>query len=359
VQVWGAIGAVALAFILYVWGRWIAGPYFEEVPAGPSEQPGWMDTLQLIWQPLFCLVALGFLYKFLIVPWRRTGRMTTDGMLCIAFALLFFQDPLSSFTGHWFTYNTNLLQMGSWVSYIPGWMSYSEPGANAAEPLLFTGAVYIWWFFGMALIGCWVMRLASARWPRLGTPELVAICFVAMFLGDIVAEGVIFIQLGFLTYPGGHWNLFGAGTWHQYPIHEGLTAAALFTGLASLRYFRNDKGETFADRGIETLKLSTGRKQVLKLLALIGAAQVIMLVTYNIPVATLIASHPAEWPEGHQARTYFNNQICGEGTARLCPQQGLPTVGNNQIEIGPGGKLTVPEDVQVPPRFVPLTGVDP
>lgn len=171
VQVWATFGGLGLAFILYVWGRWVAGPYFSTVPTGPSKVPTWMHDLHIGWQIAFAGVALGFLYWFLVRPWHRDGQPSTDGLLCAAIALLFFQDPLSSFTGHWFTYNTDMVQYGSWVSYIPGWMAYGAPGANVAEPLLFTGAVYIWAFFGLTLIGSWVMRAAGNRWARLGTPR--------------------------------------------------------------------------------------------------------------------------------------------------------------------------------------------
>jgi hypothetical protein len=312
-----------------------------------------MHDLQIVWQPVFAVIALGFLYWFLVRPWRRDGRPSTDGLLCAAIFFLFFQDPLSSFTGHWFTYNMNLWQMGSWVNEIPGWMAFGQPGANVGEPLVFTGAVYVWAFFGMVLLGSFIMRRAAARWPRLGTPWLIAICFLSLVVGDVVLEGFIWLPLGFLSYPGGHWNLF-AGTWHQYPIHEGITASALFTGLASLRHFRNDTGETFADRGIDKLRLGTGRKTALKFLAFIGASQVIMLVTYNIPVATLIASHPAKWPSSIQARSYFTDGVCGQGTNRLCPQPGLPTFGSNQISVARGGRLIVPAGVSLPRAFVPL-----
>jgi Spirocyclase AveC-like len=358
VQVWATIGGLALAFILVIWAKWITGPFFESVPAGPSHQPGWMDTLQTVWQPVFGAGALGMLYWFLVRPWRRDGQPSTDGLLIAAIAFLFFQDPVSSFTGHWFTYNSNLLNMGSWVNEIPGWMAYGAPGANVPEPLIFTSAVYVWAFFGMTLLGSTIMRLAGNRWPRLGTPSLIAICFATLFLGDIVLEGFIWLPLGFLSYPGGHWNLF-AGSWHQYPIHEGITAGALFTGLASLRHFRNDKGETFADLGVNKLSVSKGRKSVLKFLAFVGASQVIMLVTYNIPVATLIASHPAKWPDSIQERSYFTDGVCGSGTNRLCPQPGLPTVGPKQAEIGPGGRLTVPDNVKLPDQFVPFTATGP
>jgi hypothetical protein len=358
VQVWGVVGALALAFILFIWAKWVTGPYFEEVPAGPSEQPDWMTTLHLVWQIAFAGVAIAMLYWFLVRPWRRDGQPSTDGLLCAAIALLFFQDPLSSFTGHWFTYNMNLLQYGSWVNEIPGWMAFGAPGANVGEPLVFTGAVYVWAFFGMTLLGCAIMRGARSRWPTLRTPWLIGICFAALLVADVVLEGMIWLPLGFLTYPGGHWNL-NAGEWYQYPIHEGITASALFTGLASLRFFRNDLGQTFADRGVDKLSIGKGRKSILKFLAFVGATQVIMLVAYNIPVAALIASHPAEWPESIQERSYFTDGVCGEGTTRLCPQDGVPTTGADQLEIGTGGEVTVPSDVTLRDSFVPFIDTEP
>ncbi|MCX2934290.1 spirocyclase AveC family protein [Mycobacterium sp. CVI_P3] len=353
VQVWATIGGLVLAFIVVIWTKWVMGPYFTPVPSGPSRQPTWMTNLQFVWQIAFTGIALWFLYWFLVRPWRRDGRPSTDGLLCVAIALLFFQDPLSSFTGHWFTYNMNLFQYGSWVNEIPGWMAYGAPGANVGEPLVFTGAVYIWAFFGMTLIGCWIMRMVSRRWPRLSKPSLIAICFSTLFVADVILEGFIWLPLGFLTYPGGHWNLF-AGSWHQYPVHEAIFAGALFTGLACLRYFVNDRGETIADRGLEKLKAGSGVKTTLKFLAFIGVTQAIMMVTYNIPVAVLIAANPAEWPKSIQERSYFTDGVCGAGTTRLCPQPGVPTVGVGDVEIGPGGRSNVPAGVSVPTSFVPF-----
>jgi hypothetical protein len=356
VQVWAAIGGLALAFILFVWAKWVTGPYFERVPAGPSEPPAWMETLHLVWQWFFAAIALAMLYWFLVRPWRRDGRPSTDGLLCAAIFFLFFQDPLSSFTGHWFTYNMDLFQYGSWVNEIPGWMAYGAPGENVGEPLVFTGAVYIWAFFGLTLFGCWIMRFAARRRPTLGAPSLIAICFVSLFTADVVLEGMIWLPMGFLAYPGGHWNLF-AGTYHQYPLHEAITAGALFTGLASLRFFTNDRGETFADRGLDRLRLrqGSGSHTALKFLSFVGATQVIMLVTYNIPVAALIGSNPAPWPDSIQERSYFTDGVCGQGTPRLCPQPGVPTVGAGDVGIGPGGQSHVPPAAaDLPKGFVPF-----
>ena len=76
---------------------------------------------------------LGFpvaIYYFIIRPWRRERRITTDGMLMVAFGLLFFQDPLLNYFNTWCTYNTWLWNRGSWVLDIPGWVSWGKPGAD-------------------------------------------------------------------------------------------------------------------------------------------------------------------------------------------------------------------------------------
>src|SRR5262245_14063524 len=39
VKIWAVAGALLLLLQLYVWIRWITGPYFERVPAGPSDPP--------------------------------------------------------------------------------------------------------------------------------------------------------------------------------------------------------------------------------------------------------------------------------------------------------------------------------
>ena len=39
VKIWAVAGGALLALQLYVWIRWITGPYFERVPTGPSDPP--------------------------------------------------------------------------------------------------------------------------------------------------------------------------------------------------------------------------------------------------------------------------------------------------------------------------------
>ena len=155
------------------------------------------------------ILLAGFvIYRFVIRPWRRDGQPSTDGLLVIGFATVWFQDPFSTYYVNWFTYNTNLVNFGSWVQDVPGWVSPGGPGATIAEPILFIGPSYVYFLLLGVLFGSWVMRTAKRRWPSLQPFQLLGICFAAMCILDLVAEGLIWMPLGFWSYPGGHGIIF-------------------------------------------------------------------------------------------------------------------------------------------------------
>ena len=52
IKAWAAFGGLWVAFILYIWGKWLLGPYATPVQTGPSVPPGWMSV---------GLIALAFL----------------------------------------------------------------------------------------------------------------------------------------------------------------------------------------------------------------------------------------------------------------------------------------------------------
>ena len=114
----------------------------------------------------------------------------------IAFATLWFQDPLSSWGGHWFTYNAWALNFGSWAASMPGWLSFAEPGKMVLEPILIIPGVYVWVFVLTMFLGTAVMRKTKERWPRMGKMGLIGICFAVMCTFDIVFEGLIFLPFG-------------------------------------------------------------------------------------------------------------------------------------------------------------------
>ena len=317
ITVWASLGGLILAFEAYVLIRWVSGPYFKRVPAGPTAEPGWMRSVENIWQAGGVIAALFCLYWCLGRPWRRERTVTTDGLLVVAFSTLWFWDPMSNYFGQWFTYNANLINFGSWVKAVPGWLSYARPGRMLVEPIVLIPCVYVYFVFVGVLIGCWAMRRTSARWPSLSTPALIAICFVTLCAADLVGEGLIFLPLGFWEYPGGSGILF-ASTWHKYPVNEMLTMAATFTAISSLRFFRDDRGHTLAERGIETLRGGHRSATALRFLAVTGAVHLCVIVCYALP-NLYSGSHSRPWPAALQQRSYLTDLVCGPATSNHCP----------------------------------------
>ena len=50
-----------------------------------------------------------------------------------------------------------------------------------------------------------------------------------------------------------------AGTDHQFPIYETISWAGTYTVLACLHYFRDDRGRSLPERGIDALHIRSGR----------------------------------------------------------------------------------------------------
>jgi hypothetical protein len=312
-----AAGALGLTFEAYVLIRWVSSAYFDHVPAGPTHEPGWMRVVQDIWQPVGILAALFCLYWYLVRPWLRERTVTTDGLLVAAFSTLWFEDPLSAYYGHWFTYNANLVNMGSWVHAVPGWISPGHPGRMLVEPILLIPAVYVYFIMVGVLFGCWVMRRTEARFPGASTGQLVAACFGAMCVFDLVAEGLVWLPLGFWEYPGGIGFLFPS-TYHKFPINEMFTIAATFTGITCLRYFRDDKGRTLVERGVDRLRVGTAGQTLVRFLAIAFAVHAILFVGYNVP-NSFVGAHSRPWPQAILKRSYFTDYQCGPHTHTACP----------------------------------------
>ncbi|MCX4092753.1 spirocyclase AveC family protein [Nocardia sp. alder85J] len=348
VRLWAALGGLILAFQLYVWIRWITGPNFVRVPKGPSDPPTLMKAILLTWT-IVILVGLPVgLYWFIVRPWRRERRITTDGMLLVACGLLFFQDPLLNYVNTWSTYNTWMWNRGSWVLDIPGWRSFGEPGHMMAEPLLMNAPGYSYGVLLCTILGCWVMRRTKKQWPNIGNAGLIGVLIVWSIFFDLVIEGLFLMPMGLFTYPGAIKSLsINAGHYYQWPVYEGLMWGAVQAGLCALRYFTDDRGRTFVERGLERVRGRTVTQQFTRFLAIFAACSTFFFVFYNLP-AQWFGMHAESWPADIQKRSYFMMGICGDGTGRLCPDPALPIPARNSITIGPDGKVVVPPGVTLP-----------
>lgn len=348
IRVWAAVGGAILALQLYVWIRWITGPYFQRVPAGPSDPPMYMKV-PLMANAIVLWVGLPFaLWWFIIRPWRRERRITLDGMLFVSMGLMFFQDPLLNYFNTWCTYNTWLFNRGSWSSNIPGWVSPEEPGRQVPEPLLTNALGYTYGVLLITIVGCWLMRKVKARWPGISNLRLVAVTYALAFVFDFVMEGLVLLPIGFYTYPGAIRSVsINAGTYYQWPVYEGLMWGGVQAGLCCLRFFTDDRGRTVVERGLDRVRGGFGRQQFTRFLAIFAAVSACFFVFYNVP-AQWIGMHADPWPEDHQKRSYFNGGICGDGTDVPCPNPALPMPTKRSGYIDVDGRLVLPDGVRLP-----------
>jgi Spirocyclase AveC-like len=323
INVWAAIGALALAFIAFVLIRWITGPLFTPVHTGPDTPPAFMKANLIFWEVVSLPAALALIYRFVIRPWRRERAIGVDGLLVMAYATIWFQDPLSDGAGQWFTYNSYLVNFGSWANSVPGWSTYGTPGHMLVEPILVIPALYVYFFWIAATLGSRLMRATKRRWPQLGTAGVVAICFGAVLGIDLVLEGLLWMPGGLWALPGGHGSVLFAGSYDQFTANEWILVSLTLTAGACVRYFVDDRGRSIAERGSERLHGRIGVRALAarRVLATVGVMQVVMLCCYTLP-QTLISASPAAWPAALQKRSYFTDGLCGPATPRACPGTG-------------------------------------
>ena len=353
VRIWAVIGGALLVFQLYVWIRWLTGPYFERVPAGVSDPPTLMKAILITWTTVIVVGLPVSLYYFIVRPWRRERRITLDGMLLVSCGLIFFQDPLLNYFNTWSTYNTWMWNRGSWVLDIPGWQSYGQPGRMMAEPLLMNAPGYSFGVLLCTILGCWVMRKVKARWPSISNLRLIGVVAVWGFFFDFVIEGMFLMPMGLFTYPGAIKSLsINAGTYYQWPIYEGLMWGGVQAGLCCLRYFTDDRGRTLVERGLERVQGGFAKQQLTRFLAIFAACSALFFVFYNLPVQWF-AMHAESWPQDLLKRSYFMMGICGDGTDRLCPDPALPMYRNGSGYINRDGQLVLPKGVELP-KIVPF-----
>jgi hypothetical protein len=217
-----------------------------------------------------------------------------------------------------------------------------------AEPLLMNAPGYSYGVLLCTILGCWVMRKAKSRWPSINNVGLIGVLIVWTFFFDLVIEGCFLMPMGLFTYPGAIRSLsINAGTYYQWPLYEGLMWGGVQGGLCALRFFTDDRGRTFVERGLERVQGGFAKQQFTRFLAVFGACSVFFFVFYNIP-AQWFALHQDPWPQDILKRSYFLMGICGDGTDRPCPDPALPIPSKKSGYINRDGQLVLPTGAQLP-----------
>jgi hypothetical protein len=321
---WAALGVGQVALAVYCLVAWGAAGQMKRTDPGPDQMPTyetvamWVLTVGGIAVTFYCL------WRFLLKPWVRERRLTNDGMLLIAcFAMAVPHDIMLSYTSPSFSYNSHYLNLGSWMSQVPG---VQTPNAHLMpEPLILVLPAYGWAVFLAAVLGCAVMQKIRERRPTISNAGLVGLTLCFFLVLEVIFESTL-VHIDAEAYTGAIKGLtLWAGTDNQLPVYEILFWAVFWTAMSALRFYKDDRGLTLAERGVERLRLSKRKETALRQFALIGAGLGIITVFYNVPWM-LVSSHNDSFPQ--HLPSYFVNGVCSPDPARATAE--LPPCPNSQ-----------------------------
>ncbi len=310
---WAVVGGLQLVLLVYIVIRWAVSGDMHPTHHGPDTMPTYATVAMYAMQIGGVVACLYIVYRVLYLPWRRDGRVSADGMLLTAwFAVAIPNDILLSYTQYTFTYNSYYANAGSWLGQVPGIIL---PNAHRIpEPLLVVLPGYGLTMFGFSFMGCMMMQRMSGRWPSLRPGALVGITFVVFAVNDLFMEMFgIFLRMD--AYPAVIRQLsLWPGTSHQLPLYQLPLQGAVWTAAAALRYFRDDRGRSVVERGVDDLAVSPRRKRATQQLALIGMTFA-LVASFNF-AWQLVGAQANQSPR--HLPSYLNNGVCGPATDTPC-----------------------------------------
>ena len=339
---WAGLGAAFLVFQLYLYERWLTSSDFRPTAGGPDHQLAYMavaeTSVEIISVGGFVLAVYFLLYR----PWRRDGKIGLYGLLIPAYLSMYWQDLLCNIVKPTFTYNSYFFNRGSWYEFIPGW---SLPNANRMpEPWLFSFPAYVVGLLLPVMLAFVIVRRIHARHPQLGTAGILGL-WALVVTPIVVFLDILFVRMGAYIYAGTIPSLtLFSGHYYQYPIYEILCFGMLAVGWGVIFSFRDDRGYSFVERGVDRVRATPRQRTVLRFLALSGFLNAVFLVVYNLPMIAFSLAPSFTWSPDLQDRSYLRDQLCGPGTTYACasPHVPIPEVGSDHV--APDGRLVVVGD---------------
>ena len=138
------------------------------------------------------------------------------------------------------------------------------------------------------------------------------------------------MPMGLFTYPGAIQSCRSiAGTYYQWPIYEGLMWGGVQAGSVRLRYFTDDRGRTFVERGLERVQGGFVKQQFTRFLAIFAACSCSSSCSTTFPPSGSACTPSPGRRTSRSARISMG--ICGEGTDVPVPDPALPIPGELRL----------------------------
>jgi hypothetical protein len=308
-----AVGALVVGYALWTWGAWLLD--------GPKQITASRDTNSISWTVArvyegLIAVAVVWLSVRIVRQCIHERKLVFDGVMVIAGFFTLFWDPMVNWMQPNFMYSSNWLNLNTWVAQAP---FVVNPTAGLMPQPVFIMLIYPFGLLAFAMIINHGMGVVRRRFPRISNVGLVAFAYAYGWSIAFILEAPAFLT-NLWGLPGAPAALSFFGDDQRFAWPEYLTTAIVFTTFASVRYFRNDKGQTIGERGLEGL--SAGMRTIVSTLATIAMFAMSMWGLLLIQIPGGMNSSP--YPDGYPA-----HQING-----LCDIPGNPNW-TEPTEYGP------------------------
>jgi hypothetical protein len=249
---------------------------------GPDRMPTWNVVGLRIFEGLSLVVLVCMVWFCVVVPWRRTGRLSLDGKFVIGGLAAFVADAfLNSYT-YLFAWNAHNVNMGVWTAYLP--FHNPDTSSRYAESLLWGPPMYVYFCAGVAIVGCKAYFALRSRLPRLSNVSLLTIVFIGEFAFDFIVENVAIR----VTHGYAYAQTFGpltlwSGSQFQFPLYESFLVAALgllYTWMR-LQALQSADGRLPLERGSERWRHTL--QPAVRTLAVIGFCCAATILIYHLP----------------------------------------------------------------------------
>ena len=289
---WAGLGAVFIVLQLYCYLRWIFSDNFKPVAPGTHGVPAY-SQISIIAFEAVSMLALVVAIIWFIRGIKKTGKINTTRLMMIGWLSAYWLDPFLNYLKPMFTYNTSLVNFGSWANFIPGYMAPN--GEKIAEPLLVNPANYFMTFAITTMAVVWIMKKIKEKFPNTKLWVQILSGFPVVWVVNSILDVVATRYFNFDAWLIGNQNLsLWGGKFYQFPLSEFITFPLIFIAGALLVYYQDENGHTAVERDYDQLGLADWKITLLRILAVI--AFVNLLNWSYTALSGLIALGGDPWP---------------------------------------------------------------
>lgn len=292
------VGALIASYALWTWGAWLLdGPHAITKYRDPHSPSLWVAR----GYEVVMVIATVAILAHVVRDCLRRHTFSTDACILVAGFFTLFWDPMVNWMQPNFLYSSQWINVNTWTGYAPGVVN--PTASQLPQPIVFIGLIYPFGLLGFSMILNKGMAAVCGRWPEISNARLIALTFVGGLSLCLLLEAPMFL-MNLWGLPGAPRALALFGNGHRFAAAEYVTTTIVFTTMACVRFFRNDKGQTIAERGLENL--SAGTRAVVSTLATITLFAMAMwaLLLIQIPAGLHAAPYPQNYPK------HMINDLC-------------------------------------------------